>query len=90
MPFTDRHVRVVVEQIAKRMADRGRLDQVGRHLVQQRLEGVVVVLVDKHDLRVRVLQLLRRPDAPEPAPQDHDLRTIRHRTSPVSTEAFTI
>ena len=37
-----------------------RLQQAGRELVEERLEGVVVVLVDEHDLRRRPCELLAR------------------------------
>src|SRR6478736_1956920 len=63
------------EEIAERMPDRGRLDQAGRKLVEQRLEGVVVVPVDEDDLGVGVLELLRRTDPGEPAAEDQDART---------------
>ena len=46
------------------------LEQVGRDLVQERLEGVVVVLVDEHDVDVGVLQLPRSADPGEPAAED--------------------
>ena len=49
------------------MADRGRLEEVRGDLVEQRLERVVVVLVDEHDVDVGVLQLARGADAGEPA-----------------------
>ena len=52
------------------MADRRLLEQVGRDLVEQRLEGVVVVLVDEDDVDVGVLQLARRADPAEPAAED--------------------
>ena len=42
------------------MADRRRLEQVGRDLVEQRLEGVVVVLVDEDDVDVGVLRACAR------------------------------
>src|SRR6185437_3219590 len=47
------------------------LEQVGRDLVQQRLERVVVVLVDEDDVHVGVLQLPGRADAGEAPAQDH-------------------
>ena len=75
-------VRMVVEQVAERMADRGRLEEVGRDLVQERLERVVVVLVDDEDVGGCILQLLGRSDACEPAAQDQDLRSIGHRCLP--------
>ena len=56
-------VLLVVEQVAQRVPDRGRLEQAGRDLVEERLEGVVVVPVDEHDVDVGVLRASapRRP-----------------------------
>ena len=51
------------------------LEQIGRDLVEQRLEGVVVVLVDEHDVDVGVLQLAGRADAGEAAAEDEDAGT---------------
>ena len=65
---------LVVEEIAERMSDGRSLEQVGRDLVQQRLERVVVVLVDEDDVHVGVLQLPGRADAGEASAQDHDAR----------------
>ena len=62
------------EQVAERVSDGRRLEQAGGELVQQRLEGVVVVPVDEHDVGVRVLQLLRGADPGEPAAEDQDAR----------------
>ena len=52
------------------MADGRLLEQVGRDLVEQRLEGVVVVPVDEHDVDIGVLELARRADAGEAAAED--------------------
>ncbi len=65
--LVDRGVRVLVEQVAEGVADRGRLQQVGGDLVQERLERVVVVVVDDRDVDVRPVQLAGGADAPEPA-----------------------
>ena len=67
-------VRLLVEEVAERMADRGLRQQVGRHLVEERLERVVVVRVDEHDLGVRFLERPRRADPGEPAAQDQHAR----------------
>ena len=64
------HVRLLVEQVAQRVPDVGRLEQGGRDLVQERLERAVVALVDQHDLRARVLELARGADAGEPSAED--------------------
>ena len=67
-------VRLVVEEVAQRMADGSRLEQAGRDLVQERLERVVVVLVDEHDVGVGVLQLPRGADSGEASAEDQDAR----------------
>ena len=56
------------------MADGGLLEQPCRDLVQERLEGVVVVLVDEHDVDVALVQLLRGADPGEAAAEDEDAR----------------
>ena len=68
------HPRVLlaVQQVAQRVADRRRLEEAGRELVEQRLEGVVVVPVDEDDIRVGVLELLGRADTGEAAAENHD------------------
>ena len=48
----------------------------GRELVQQRLEGVVVVPVDEHDVDVGVLQLPRGADPGEAAAENEDPRSL--------------
>ena len=47
-----------------------------RELVEERLERVVVVPVDEHDVGVGVLQLLHGADAGEAAAEDHDARAL--------------
>ena len=66
------HVRLLVEQVAQRVPDVGRLEQGGRDLVQERLERAVVALVDQHDLRARVLELAHGADAGEPSAEDEN------------------
>jgi hypothetical protein len=82
----------IVEQVAERVADRGRLEEVGRDLVQERLERVVVVLVDEQDVGVGVPSFLIAPTPPNPAPsttirgrsgiEDSSSRVARDRTRP--------
>ena len=67
-----RRVLLAVQQVTQRVADRRRLEQAGRELVEERLEGVVVVPVDEHDVGVRVLELLRRADAGEAAAENEN------------------
>ena len=59
------------------MADRGLLEEACGDLVQERLEGVVVVLVDEHDVDVALLQLLGGADPGEAAAEDEDARPRR-------------
>ena len=73
-------VGLVVEQVAQRMAAGRRLQQVGGDLVQQRLERVVVVPVDEHDVHVGVLELAGRTHAPEAAAEDEDPGTVGSRS----------
>jgi hypothetical protein len=57
------------------MADRRLLEEAGRELVEERLEGVVVVAVDHDDLGVGIFQLLRRPGPGEAAAEDENAWT---------------
>ena len=63
-----------MEEVPDRMPDDGRCEQVRRHLVQQRLERVVVVPVDQDDFGVGVLEALRRTDPSETASEDQNSR----------------
>ena len=70
--LVDPRVVLVVEEVADRVADGRLLEQARRHLVQQRLERVVVVLVHDDDLDVALLQLLRSADSGEASAEDED------------------
>lgn len=72
--LVDRRVLLVLHEVAKRVPDGGRLEQARRELVQERLERVVVVLVDEDDLDVCVLQLPRSADPGEAATENEDAR----------------
>jgi cytochrome P450 len=63
-----------VEEVPNRVADRRLFQQAGRNLVEQRLKGVVVVLVHDHDLDVALLQLVGSTDSGEAAAKDEDAR----------------
>ena len=82
--LVDRHVAVALEQVAQRVPDGGRLEQAACELVEERLEGVVVVPVDEHDVGVGALQLLSRADPGEPTAEDEDTRALSldHRDLP--------
>ena len=56
------------------MTDRRLLEEARCHLVQEGLEGVVVVLVDEDDVDVALPQLLRGPEPREAAADDDDAR----------------
>src|SRR5690606_4028768 len=51
----------------------------GGHLVEQRLEGVVVVPVDQHDLDRRVSQPTHRRQSRKAAADDRDARACGRR-----------
>src|ERR1700739_3379221 len=53
-----------------------------RHLVKQRLERAVEVLVDHGDPEARLPQLAYRGQAREAGPDDHDVRSIAHVADP--------
>jgi hypothetical protein len=73
---------LLVEEIAERVPYRRLLEQPGRDLVQQRLEGVVVVLVHEHDVDVALAELLGSADPAEAAAQDHDAGPVAARLVP--------
>ena len=84
--LVDGRVVLTAHEIAQRVSDRTRLEQARGELIQERLEGVVVVLVDEHDVRRGVLQLVRSANAGEASAEDEDTRARvggrgRHRTS---------
>ena len=74
--LVDRGVVLLLDEIAQRVPDGRRLEQPGRQLVQQRLEGVVVVPVDEHDVDVGVLQLPCGADPREAAAENEDPRSL--------------
>jgi hypothetical protein len=61
-----------VDEIADWVPDRRLLEQPCRNLVQQRLKGVVVVLVDEDDVDLAVLQLVRGSDAAKAGAENED------------------
>ena len=65
-----RHVRLVPEHPADRRGDVGRAERGGRHLVEQRLEEVMVRAVDDRDPHGCAAQPARRRHAAEPRPDD--------------------
>ena len=88
-----RDVVLVVHEVADRMPDAALVQQPSRELVQQRLEGVVVVPVDEDDVDIRVLQSVRSADACEASSEDEDAWTIgfppsQHAVSSLITSAL--
>ena len=71
----DDRVVLAVDEVAERVPDGAGLEQTRRELVQQRLEGVVVVLVHEHDLDVGLGELVRGADACEPSTENDDARS---------------
>jgi hypothetical protein len=63
------------------MSNGSALEQVGSDLIEQRLEGVVVVLVDQHDLGIGLLERPRSSDSRKTSPENEYAR--RHQ--PTST-----
>ncbi len=72
--LVDGDVRLVVEEVAKRVRDGLRVEQPGRELVEHGLERVVVVRVDERHADVGVLQLAARADPSEASPENEDTR----------------
>ena len=66
------HVALAVEQAPHDVGHVGRAQAGGGHLVQQRLEGVEVVLVDERDLDRRSLQPPGDLEPAEPGADHHD------------------
>jgi hypothetical protein len=63
------------------MPDRARVEQPGRELVEERLEGVVVVPVDEHDLSLRVVEFLSSADSGEATTEDENAWALGVRHS---------
>ena len=71
------------------MSDRCGVQQVGGDLVEERLERVVVVLVDQHDVDVGILQRFGDAYPGKASTEDQDARAwalgfIRHVAPPAS------
>ena len=72
----DRGVVLVLDEVADRVSYCRRLEEARRELVEERLERVVVVLVDEHDVDVGVLELSRGADPSEAAAEYEDALTL--------------
>ena len=73
--LAQQHFDIVVlgKNLANRRGNFRRRDSGGRHLVQQRLEGVVIRAVHHGDVERKTRQLLRGVQAAKAAADDHDL-----------------
>ncbi len=70
----DAHVGLGGDERADRSGDVARIQPCGGHLVEQRLEQVVVAPVDEGDVHRRVGERSRRRQPAESAADDHDMR----------------
>jgi hypothetical protein len=68
---------LVLHQVAERVPHGRRLEKAGRELVEERLEGVVVVPVDEHDVDVRAPERAGCADAGEASSEHEDAGTGR-------------
>ena len=75
----DAHIRLLVEEVPNGMSHRRLLEQARRYLVEKRLKGVVVVLVDDDDVNVALGMncdyFVRRETLPRTAPGTAPART---------------
>ena len=69
---------MLTQQVTNRMADFGRCQFIGRDLIQQRLERVIVVSIDKCDPDRRVAQMCDCPQTAEAGTQNHHMWEDRH------------
>ena len=77
-----RQVGVPAQNIAQRMGDFFSGNQVGGNLIEHRLKGVIVVLVDQHHIRVGVLELFGGAESGKAAAEDHNFATVTHCLAP--------
>ena len=68
----------MVQQFADRKTHLGCSQLVRRDLIEQWLEGVVVVFVDDRDPDIRVAQFFDCADAAEAGTQDHHMKLTSH------------
>jgi hypothetical protein len=71
-------VALLAQDVAQRCGDRRRREAGGGHLVQQRLEQVMVAAIDQRDLHRCAAQLPHGPQAAESTTDDHDAFHIVH------------
>ena len=72
-------VALIAQDVAQRRGDRRRGEAGGGHLVEQRLEQVMVAAIDQRDLDRRPLELAHGPEAGESAADDDDSLCFCHR-----------
>ena len=71
-----------MKQLTDRKGDFGRAELIRRHLIEQRLKGVIVVLVDERDRAGASRRCWTPPDAAKSGSQDYNMRLIGHGCSP--------
>ena len=71
----DHGVVLVLHEVAERVPDGRRLEEARGELVEERLEGVVVVPVDEHDVDVRAPELADCADPGKAAAEDENAGT---------------
>ena len=71
----DHGVVLVLHEVTERVPDGGRLEEARRELVEERLERVVVVPVDEHDVDVRAAELAGCADPGKAAAEDENAGT---------------
>src|SRR5262249_736343 len=64
-------VAVPAQDRTHRVDDRFGFEAGGRHLIQQRQEGMVIVPVDERDRDALAAERLRRAQTPQPPPHHH-------------------
>ena len=82
----DPQIGLTAQNRADRPGDIGRRQGRGRDLIQQRLEAMMVLPVDQHDVHRRPGQSARRFQPAEAAADNHHARPdrlFRHRKTPV-------
>jgi hypothetical protein len=86
--FGEHHTDIflLVSELPHRGGDLGWCKNRGRHLIEQRLEDVVIALVDQNDFRIASFQSASRGDSSKSAADDHD--TLSPHLSRSSRQSF--
>ena len=81
-------VLLLVGELPDRSGDLGRRKNRGRHLIEQRLEDVVIAPVDQNDVRIAAFQGASRGDPGKSAADDHDPLSPRRRAQLTTGACF--